>query len=159
MGDPPFNCVFLPFGGRILKTVATLLAFYDVDPKKVQFLGTMQWADVSLGTEPPLLGGWFAAPEFKKWSKFSDRYEKYFNENPVRLSSVIYDSISLIFHLYGNNSDISSIDLVDQKGFSGLDGIFRFTSDGTTERKLAILEVQRSKFKIVKKPDTVFDTK
>ena len=159
LGDPPFNCVFLPFGGRILKTVATLLAFYDVDPKKVQFLGTMQWADVSLGTEPPLLGGWFAAPEFKKWSKFSDRYEKYFNENPVRLSSVIYDSISLIFHLYGNNSDISSIDLVDKKGFSGLDGIFRFTSDGTTERKLAILEVQRSKFKIVKKPDTVFDTK
>ena len=93
LGDPPFNCVFLPFGGRILKTVATLLAFYDVDPKKVQFLGTMQWADVSLGTEPPLLGGWFAAPEFKKWSKFSDRYEKYFNENPVRLSSVIYLSL------------------------------------------------------------------
>ena len=161
LGEPPFNCVFLPFGGRILKTVATLLAFYDIDPKEVKFLGTMQWADFSPGTEPSLLGGWFASPELKRWSKFADRYEHYFNEAPLRLSSVVYDSISLIFHLYNDDSNkkyFSSSGLTNQQGFSGLDGIFRFTSEGITERKLAILEVQRGKFKLIKKPDTAFNT-
>ena len=160
LGDPPFNCVFLPFGGRVLKTVATLLAFYDVDPKKIKFLGTMQWADVSLGTEPPLLGGWFAAPELKRWSKFVSRYKDYFNETPLRLSSIVYDSISLIFHLYKDESDKESFpssNLANQNGFSGLDGIFRFTSEGITERNLAILEVQRGNLKVIQKPDTAFN--
>ena len=39
--------------------------------------------------------------------------------------------------------------LTASNGFSGRDGIFRFLPDGTTQRGLAVFEVQRRDFKIV----------
>ena len=70
------------------------------------------------------------------------------------------DEYNNIFHLYKNDSDKESFpssNLTNQKGFSGLDGIFRFTSEGITERKLAILQVQRGNLKVIQKSDTAFN--
>ena len=38
---------------------------------------------------------------------------------------------------------------MDPNGFSGVDGIFRFNADGTSERGLAVLEVAPDGFHVV----------
>ena len=39
--------------------------------------------------------------------------------------------------------------LMDPNGFAGVNGIFRFNADGTSERGLAVLEVQSDGFHVV----------
>ncbi|HYM33547.1 MAG TPA: penicillin-binding protein activator [Candidatus Cybelea sp.] len=49
LGDAGFDALLLPEGGARLKALAPLLAYYDVDPGKVRFLGTGLWDDPGLG--------------------------------------------------------------------------------------------------------------
>ena len=45
LGAPPFDAILIADGGDRLRSVASLLTFYDVDPAEVRFLGTMRWQD------------------------------------------------------------------------------------------------------------------
>ena len=47
-------------------------------------------------------------------------------------------------------------DFQNTYGFTGIDGKFRFNSDGSVQRNLAILEIGNRKFKTVRKPPTKF---
>ena len=149
MGDVPFDSVLIPAGGRELLLVAPLLPFYDVDSDEVQFLGTMLWDDVSLGTEPSLAGGWFATPDRRSWEAFSRRYEALFGETPPRVASLGYDGTALAAVLTrqaeaaGQEVVFDAISLTQAEGFAGVDVIFRFRPDGTTERGLSVQELQR----------------
>ena len=49
--------------------------------------------------------------------------------------------------------------LMDPNGFSGVDGIFRFNTDGTSERGLAILEVQPDGFHVVSPAPKTFQAR
>jgi len=48
---------------------------------------------------------------------------------------------------------------MDPNGFSGVDGIFRFNTDGTSERGLAILEVQPDGFHVVSPAPKTFQAR
>ena len=74
LGDLPFDAILLPEGGERLKQLAPLLAFYDVDPGVVRFLGTTQWDDPSLDSEPALSGGWYAAAPPTQRTDFIARF-------------------------------------------------------------------------------------
>ena len=63
LGELPFDAILLPEGGDRLKAIGPLLSYYDVDPEEVKFIGTGLWADHSLGSEPALVGGWFAVQQ------------------------------------------------------------------------------------------------
>ena len=62
LGDLPYEALLIADGGDRLLQVAALLPFYDIDPQKIQILGTGQWDVAGIGAEPALLGAWFAAP-------------------------------------------------------------------------------------------------
>jgi len=59
-----FETILLPEGGTALRSLAPLLPYYEVDPARVQFLGTSKWADPDTVREPALNGGIFAGPSF-----------------------------------------------------------------------------------------------
>ena len=60
-GAPPFDAIMIADGSDRLRSVASLLTFYDVDPREVQFLGTIRWQDdARVLSEEALAGGWFA---------------------------------------------------------------------------------------------------
>ncbi len=149
LGDVDFDSVLIPAGGRELLLVAPLLPFYDVDPDDVQFLGTMLWDDVSLGTEPSLAGAWFATPDRRSWEAFSRRYQTLFGETPPRVASLGYDGTALAAVLtrqaeaVGEAVIFDTARLTQADGFAGVDGIFRFRPDGSTERSLSVQELQR----------------
>jgi ABC-type branched-subunit amino acid transport system substrate-binding protein len=95
LSPPEFDALLLPMGGRDLLTLASLFAFYDVDPVDIQYLGTAQWEDPSLTREPTLQDGWFPAPPPQLWEAFSNRYEEAFGRTPPRVASLGYDATAL----------------------------------------------------------------
>jgi ABC-type branched-subunit amino acid transport system substrate-binding protein len=146
LGDVPYQAVFVPAGGTELRSVAPLLPYFDVDPRKVRFLGTGQWDDASLGREPSLVGAWFAAPPRDAHNAFSQRYARAFGSQPPRMASLGYDATSLASALAARppSQRFNEQILGNPDGFAGVDGIFRFLPDGRNERGLAVLEMRRN---------------
>ncbi|MCJ9429881.1 penicillin-binding protein activator [Kordiimonas marina] len=161
--DPvPYDVVLVPEGGSLLRTVATLLSFYEVDPDKVKYIGTGLWNDPAILKEPSLQGGWFAAPDPEKPSAFMARFQKMYDETPPRITTIAYDAMSLVATLargWSGKADDNPFDakyLTDEHGFSGVDGLFRLQPDGLNERALAILEVAKDGFHVVDPAETAF---
>ena len=48
LGDLPYEALLIADGGDRLLQVAALLPFYDIDPQKIQILGTGQWTSQAL---------------------------------------------------------------------------------------------------------------
>ena len=145
-GGEGFDAVFMPEGGAVIKSLAPLLPYNDVDPRKVQFIGTGQWDDPSLAREPPLQGALFAAPPPETHERFVERYRRAYGATPPRLASLAYDAagLSIALAARGGSNPYSEEVLTDPEGFSGVDGVFRFLPDGGIERGLAVMQITPS---------------
>ncbi|MAT88389.1 MAG: penicillin-binding protein activator [Aestuariivita sp.] len=119
---------------------------------------TMQYAGLARWDIPPqnlelsgIQGGWFTIPDREMLAKFSARYEASYQRKPHHLASLSYDGIAAIGALVfseGQNA-LSKSSLTQQAGFEGVDGIFRFKSNGTNERGLAIARIENKQVKII----------
>ena len=154
LGETPFDALFFPEGGQLLKSIAPLLLLYDIDPKKVQFLGTGQWDEVFIGQEGPLVGGWFAAPDPEQRRRFERRFERRYHYMPSRLATLAYDAMALVATL-AQRGTLNSRGLRAPDGFMGLDGTVRFL-DGTPQRLLSIIEITPSKTLVIDDPPKSF---
>ncbi len=155
-----FDAVLLPEGGTNLRGLAPLLPYFDVDPRQVKFLGTGLWDDPTLGREPSLVGGWFAAPPPQARTAFADRFQASFGRKPPRIASLGYDSVGLAAALsiqLDSTDRFSEAALTNPNGFTGVDGIFRFLPDGSTERGLAVIEVTADGFKVIDPAPQTFE--
>ncbi len=145
LGDLPFDALLIADGGKRLQKVAALLPFYDIDPGKIRILGTGQWDVNGIGAEPAMVGAWFAAPPTKPRTSFITRYKELYGAHPPRLASMAYDAMALAAVLARGETatPFTSSAFLFERGYSGKDGIFRFTTNGTTDRGLAIYQVQQ----------------
>lgn len=143
----PFDAVMLPDDGVRLRTIASLITYFDVDPGQVRFLGTMLWEDPRLASDLALQGGWYAAPPTSGHQNFESRYVKSFGPLPARVSalaSIAYDATALAAVLARQGSgDYPAAALINPNGFAGVDGLFRLLPDGSSERGLAVRELNR----------------
>ncbi len=158
LGEVDFDAVLVPEGGALLRTLAPLLPYYEIDPAKVKFLGTGLWDDAMLRHEPPLIGGWYAAPEKEVSARFFDRYKKTYGLEAPRLATLGYDAVALAATLVRNTPvpDFSDEKLTDPAGFMGVDGLFRFRQDGSCERGLAVYEITTGVFRKISPAPTSF---
>jgi ABC-type branched-subunit amino acid transport system substrate-binding protein len=155
------DAVLIAQGGPLAKEIAPTLQFDGMGPGKVQLLGTGLWDDASLAKESSLQGSWYAAPAPKADDAFVSRYRATFNSPPANLASLAYDAVSLVallaqgkpYHRFTQDA------LMDPNGFSGVDGIFRFNADGTSERGLAVLEMTPMGPVVVSPAPTTFQGK
>jgi len=157
LGELFFDAILLPEGGELLKALAPLLPYYDIDTSKIQLLGTGRWDDPKVRLEPTLIGGWFAGADRTATHKFRSRYKKVFGQTPPRLASLAYDAMALaaVLSQEATGPDFSNKSISNPNGFVGSDGIFRFGPDGIAERGMAILEIKRNGFRVRKPaPDT-----
>ena len=121
--------------------------------KKVKLIGTGEWYIDNIGSEPGLLGAWFVAPNPNLWKDFKKKFYKLYNYEPIRLSSLAHDSLTTVFSIIDKNEKIYELnydDFQNSYGFTGIDGEFKFLSNGTVQRKLSILEVKQNSFKVEK---------
>jgi hypothetical protein len=156
---PDFQAVLLPEGGTNLRGLAPLLPYFDVDPRVVKFLGTGLWDDRDVGREPTLVGGWFAAPPPDARAAFAERFNASFGRNPPRIASLGYDAVGLAAVLARSGrveGRFSEDALTNPNGFTGIDGIFRFMPDGSTERGLAVIEVKQDGFEVISPAPSTF---
>lgn len=156
LGDVEFDAILLPLGGQSLLSVAPLLPYFDINPQVVRVLGTGLWDDVGLGREPALIGGWFAAPAPQTGNAFRQRYQQIFGRPALRISSLAYDATRLAAIL-AENADFSVSALTTPGGFSGTDGIFRFTTDGVADRGLAVIEIHNTDAQVIDPAPAAFD--
>lgn len=160
MGDLPYDALLVADGGKRLQAIAALLPFYDIDPKKVRMLGTGQWDEPGIGAEPALVGGWYAAPAPNARSGFEQEYKDVYGQLPPRLATIAYDAAALaaVLAQLPEADRFSEKTLTNANGFAGRDGIFRFLSDGTAERGLAVLQVRQRDAVVVDKAPATFQT-
>jgi hypothetical protein len=158
LGDIPYDAVFMPEGGLALRNLAPLLPYFDIDPRRVKFIGTGLWDDPTLSQEPPLHGGWYAAAPNANWSAFAARYETIYEAAPPRLASMAYDAVALAARLAGfqSKTPFARELLMDPNGFSGIDGIFRLKPGGLNERGLTVQEVTRARSREISRPPSSF---
>jgi branched-chain amino acid transport system substrate-binding protein len=139
------DAVLIAQGGTVLRAIAPALSFDGATRDKVKLLGTGLWdKDTSLIREPSLMGSWYAAPAPNADADFVAKYRGAFGAAPPQLSSLAYDAVSLVALLAQGKPyhRFTAAALMDPNGFAGVNGIFRFNADGTSERGLAVLEMR-----------------
>jgi branched-chain amino acid transport system substrate-binding protein len=154
------DVVMIAQGGSVLRAIAPSLAFNGLDPAKVKLLGTGLWDDANVVKEQSLTGGWFAAPEPNADNAFNEKYRAVYGAAPPQLASLAYDAVSLVA-LLSNGTPyhrFTPAALMDPNGFGGVNGIFRFNADGTSERGLAVLEVQPDGFHVASPAPKTFQS-
>lgn len=147
-----YQAVLMPEQGTLLRALAPLLPYYNVNINEVKLLGVSGWNNPRLTREPALRGGWFAAPDPAITRDFEDRFRAAFGETPPRLSSLAYDATLLAARLGQAPRRRDRFDerlIISRSGYFGADGLFRFTPEGTIERGLAILEIQPGGIRVV----------
>lgn len=137
------DALFIPDGADAVPQVAQQLAANRVNLKRLQLLGTGLWDDPRIFESSSLAGGLYAAPDSAGFRGFATRYRARYGSDPVRTATLAYDAVALIAALVKTQGQqrFSEQVLTGSAGFAGIDGIFRFRSDGTNERGLAVLRV------------------
>ena len=140
------DALFLPDGGDAVPDVVQAIIADGVNIKRLQLLGTGLWDDPRIYATPALDGGCYAAPDGVGYRNFSSRYRGRYSQDPVRTATLAYDAVALIAALVKTQGaqPFTQQILTNPSGFSGIDGLFRFRSDGMNERGLAVLRVATS---------------
>lgn len=155
-----FDTIFLPEGGTMLRSLGPILAVNKVESRKVKFIGTGLWDDPAVASEPSLHGGWFAVPPQEQRVNFITRYQQLYGPKPPRIASLAYDAIALSATLASGTPGrrYTKTTIADPNGFAGIDGIFRFRSDGMTERGLAVMEVTAAGQTVISPASSTFQS-
>ncbi|MCW5692196.1 MAG: penicillin-binding protein activator [Pseudolabrys sp.] len=137
------DALFIPDGADAVPQVVAQLEANRVNLKRLQLLGTGLWEEPRIFQTPALAGGWYAAPDAAGFRSFAQRYRGRYGQDPVRTATLAYDAVALVAALVKTQGAqrFSEQILTNGSGFAGIDGVFRFKSDGTNERGLAVLRV------------------
>ncbi len=137
------DAIFIPDGADAVPLVVQALTAAGVVPRRIQLLGTALWDDPRIANDASLQGGWYAAPDSNGFRGFSAKYRSRFGQDPVRTATLAYDAVALVAALVKTQGPQRFSDevLTNSSGFAGIDGIFRFRSDGTNDRGIAVLRV------------------
>lgn len=160
------DVILIPESGKMLSKILASMKRQNVSERKIQIIGTSQWDEISTLNDPNLIGAWFAAPESRDFYNFEKRYYNIFKKIPPRISSISYDFVNSIIAVTRKNrlkqENVTSLkDFLDYSdsgriGFAGIDGYFRFLSNGAVQRNLAVLKVGNGNVEVIEKPAETF---
>jgi branched-chain amino acid transport system substrate-binding protein len=138
------DAILIAQGGPLLREIASSLAGAGISVEQVKLLGTGLWDDQATSRDPMLAGGLFAAPSPEADVAFEQKYHNVYGSSPPPLASLAYDAVSLVALLSSGTpyKRFTPQALTDPNGFAGVDGIFRFHPDGTSERGLAVMSIE-----------------
>jgi len=152
------DAVFIPDGADAVPSVVQALVAAGLPARGVQLLGTGLWDDPRVSDDSNLHGAWYAAPDAAGFRNFSGRYRSRFGRDPVRTATLSYDAVALVAALVKTQGAQRFSDqvLTNPSGFAGIDGLFRFRSDGTNQRGLAVWRVGPGGAQVVSPPPRAF---
>ena len=158
LGELDFDSLYIGVENvKHLSMLASILPYYDVDPKKVFYMGNSLWAQNIVLKEPALEKGYFPNIDQIGIENFELEYQSIFTQKPHKVSSLAYDLIGLISSLQKNSQNIDVKNITNKNGFIGSNGLFRFKKDGSIERSLSIFQIKNQKIIEIKKADLNFN--
>ena len=143
------------------KTANKILSDLDMDDStldNLRILGLSQWDHLPKPSSDELQGAMFVAPDPSLRAPFMSNFENTYHQAPERISSLAYDALSLLTAL-GRQNEIHpfKVDtLLQPSGFEGIEGLFRLKSDGTSERRYAVLQFSHGVLKVLSPSNTKF---
>lgn len=149
-GDP-VDALFLPGNRDTLPTLGPQLAYAKIDTRTTQLVGLSGWDYPNIGRDDVFVGGWYPGPDPRGWQRFSERFANTFGSVPPRVATHAYDAVRLAISLSGRpkGQRFTQANLTMPTGFDGVDGPFMLLADGTSQRGLAIFEVQKFGGKVI----------
>ncbi len=159
VGEVDFDTILLPDQGTRLTQAATLLPFFDIDPGRVQLLGTLLWNTQGLGREPVMVGGVFPAPPPDTTRQFFSRYRDFYGQAAPAIATHGYDAVALaaVLSRTVETNSFTAEAITASTGFAGVDGIFRFLPNGLSQRGFAVMQVTRDGSTMVQPAPTTFE--
>jgi branched-chain amino acid transport system substrate-binding protein len=154
------DALFIPDNGEAVNNVIAALSTAGVNVRQFALMGTQLWDEPKIFSSPLLEGGWYPAPDPAGFRAFADRYRRRYAQDPPRPAALAYDAVTLVAALAKGQGPqpITNEALTDPSGFAGIDGVFRFRSDGTNQRGLAILRVTSSGGQVIAPAPRTFGT-
>lgn len=119
-----------------------------------RLLGTELWSgEADIPAAGVMDGALFSALSDGRYRNFSDSYRNRFGTSPYRIATLGYDSVLLVLRVAGGSwqagTPFPTGELTASGGFLGLDGAFRFRSDGNAQRALEVREVRDGQVVVV----------
>ncbi len=149
LGDLDFEAVvIIARSFSELTNFISILPYYDVDPKKVKFIGNSTWGKELILKEPAIKNSYFSSLDLNTRKKFKKEYRKIYKYNPHSLAPLAYDLVGLVSSLNIKHKEITKEILHSDSGYAGINGWFRFDESGRVERKPLIFHVDNDKFVI-----------
>jgi branched-chain amino acid transport system substrate-binding protein len=159
----PFDAVIFAGDPAFALRTAPLLAYYDLGPDRVLFIGNALWNQDQLLNEPSLQGSVFAVRPSQFDAKFNVNWHAIWQQTPGELSRLGFDALAMVAALSASGDDQTlspagqwAQKLVTSKGFHGYSGAFRLLPDGSNVRAFELRQIRNGQSKIIKAaPDKI----
>lgn len=119
---------------------------------EIQYIGLTRWDKPPQTLElPGVQNGWFAVPDTLRQQQFESRFHAANGKFPHAIAGLAYDGIAAIGALAsrGQRDALSRASLTQPAGFQGTGGVFRFRSDGTNQRGLAVATIREKRLVVL----------
>ncbi|MCP5361777.1 MAG: penicillin-binding protein activator [Hyphomicrobiales bacterium] len=151
------EALFIPEGGQALFSIASRLSGKGIVSSHLQLIGSGQWDDEAVLRHPKLQGGWFATSDISARDFFEQTYRDIYKETPPRIASLAYDAVALCAALAKAGEPFTDASIRNPRGFSGINGAFRFSGSDIAERLLAVVEVTQNGLRTLDPAPNQFD--
>ncbi|MCH9845136.1 MAG: penicillin-binding protein activator [Alphaproteobacteria bacterium] len=157
ISGPPFDAALMVVGSsRLLQTIISLFAFYDLNANNINIYGLQLWDEMrNLASDPSLNGALHVSIDSPRYQDFRRRYRQLFGKTPPTLVSLVYDATSLALNI-GKGGKINPDHLHVANGYSGVGSHFRLLENGTVERLYSIKRISGKNSKLVQIAPTKF---
>ena len=161
--EPAFDVLILAGQPDFILRTAPVLAFYDLDPERVTYLGTDLWTRTDLVTEPSLQGSIITQASLPPSVGFEKQWQSVFNKPSNTLARLGFDAFALIAvtkhemaqKVKGSDSaqlqpkDIDwRASLIRKQGFEGFSGQFNLLPDGRNQRRYELFQISNNKVRL-----------
>ena len=163
--EPAYDVLILAGQPDFILRTAPVLAFYDLDPERVTYLGTDLWTRTDLVNEPSLQGSIITQASLPPSRGFEKQWQSVFNKPSNTFVRLGFDAFALIAltkqemaqKVAGSASaEINSRDidwrasLIRKQGFKGFSGQFNLLPDGRNQRQYELFQISNNKVRSFK---------
>ncbi len=158
--EPAYDVLILAGQPNFILRTAPVLAFYDLDPERVTYLGTDLWARTDLVTEPSLQNSIITQAKLPPSEEFEKQWQSVFNTPSNTLVRLGFDAFALIAvtkqemkqktaEPVSTQTQNTAIDwrasLIRKQGFQGFSGQFNLLPDGRNQRQYQLFQISNNK--------------
>lgn len=139
------DTIYVPEGGPMPNLILSGLKRNGVKLSEKTILGSGNWETVKT-SDQTLAGAYYPGRDVSKFNEFASRYQSKYGSRPSVQAALAYDAMTLAAEFVRLKGDgktaFSTNSFENPNGFQGVNGAFRIRSNGTTQRGLAVYQIQ-----------------